>query len=141
MADLKFDINDFRVDSDAKLAGVWIEFGGGASFKIAAFDNPSFTDAFRKATKPYNDLGKTVPEDDQLEILARTMSQFIVLDWKGVFDGEEELEYSAANAYRLVKELERIRAKIITEAQKLDNYKALATEATVKNSEAASSGK
>jgi hypothetical protein len=141
MSELRFDINDFKLDKGAKAAGVWIEFGGDASFKIASFDNPSFTDAFRKATKPYSDLGKEIPEDDQLEIMARTMSQFVVLDWKGVFDGDKELPYSAENAYRLIKELEWIRSKLITEAQKLENFRAKATEETSKNSEAASPGK
>ena len=133
MSDLKFDINDFRLDKTAKQQGVWVEFGGGASFKLANFDNPSFTDAFRKATKPYNDLGKKIPEDDQIEIMARTMSQFIVLDWKGVFDGDEELPYSAENAYRLLKELEWIRDRIIAEARDLENFRIKAREETEGN--------
>ena len=133
MTKLKFDINDFRLDSDAKASGVWIEFGGGAEIKIAAFDNPSFTDAFRKATKPYNDLGKKIDDDAQLEIMSRTMAQFIVLDWKGIFDGEDEIAYSADAAYRLLKELEWIRSKIITEAQNLENFKAKAKELTEGN--------
>ena len=141
MSDLRFDINDFKLDKGAKQDGVWIEMGGDAAFLLAAFDNPSFTDAFRKATKPYNDLGKKISEDDQLEIMARTMSQFIVLNWRGVFDGENELTYSQESAYRLLKELEWIRSKLITEAQSLENFRAKAKEATEGNSEAASSGK
>jgi len=133
MSDLRFDINDFKLDKAAKADGVWIEMGGDAAFLVAAFDNPSFTDAFRKATKPYNDLGKTISEDDQLEIMARTMSQFIVLDWRGVFDGDDELPYSQDAAYRLLKELEWIRSKLITEAQNLENFKAKAKKATAKN--------
>lgn len=133
MSNLRFDINDFRLDKDAKATGVWVDFGGGASIKIAAFDNPSFADAFRKATKPYNDLGKEIPDDDQIEIMSRTMSQFIVLDWKGIYDGDDELPYSTDNAYRLLFELEWIRSKIIAEAQKLDNFKSKAREATEGN--------
>jgi len=141
MSDLRFDINDFKLDKAAKQDGVWVEMGGDAAFLIASFDNPSFTDAFRKATKPYNDLGKKISEDDQLEIMARTMSQFIVLDWRGVFDGDKELKYSADNAYRLLKELEWIRSRLIAEAQNLENFRQKAREATEGNSEAASSGK
>ena len=141
MSDLRFDINDFKLDKGAKAAGVWIDFGGGAEFKIASFDNPSFTDAFRKATKPYADLGKEIPEDDQIEIMAPCMSNFIVLDWKNVYDGEDVMAYSVDNAYRLLKELEWIRSKLIAEAQKLENFRAHAREATEKNSPAASPGK
>jgi len=141
MSELRFDINDFMLDKGAKAAGVWIEMGGDAAFKIASFDNPSFTDAFRKATKPYQDLGKEIPEDDQLEIMARAMSNFVVLDWRGVYDGDEELVYSVENCYRLLKELEWIRSKLITEAQKLENFRAAAKDSTGKNSPAASPGK
>tara|TARA_R110000850_G_scaffold65363_3_gene146307 strand:- start:891 stop:1316 length:426 start_codon:yes stop_codon:yes gene_type:complete len=141
MSELRFDINDFMLDKEAKAAGVWIEMGGDASFKIASFDNPAFTDAFRKATKPYSDLGKDIPEDDQIEIMSRCMSNFVVLDWKGVYDGKEELVYSVENAYRLLKELEWIRSKLITEAQKLENFRTKAKEETAKNSPAASPGK
>lgn len=133
MSELRFDINEFRLDKDAKLNGVWIDFGGSASIKIAAFDNPAFSDAFRKATKPYNDLGKEISDDDQIEIMSRTMSQFIVLDWKGIFDGEKELKYSSEAAFRLLKELEWIRSKIIVEAQKLENFREKAKEATSGN--------
>jgi len=133
MTDLKFDINDFRLDKDAKATGVWIEFGGGASIKIASFDNPSFTEAFRKATKPYNDLGKKPDDEEQIEIMCRSMSQFIVLDWKGIYDGDDLLEFSPENAYRLLKELEWIRAKIVSEAQSLSNFKAKAREDTEGN--------
>lgn len=133
MTDLKFDINDFRLDKDAKVQGVWIDFGGGASIKIASFDNPSFTDAFRTATKPYNDLGKKPTDDEQIEIMCRSMSQFIVLDWKGIFDGDDVLEFSPDAAYRLLKELEWIRAKIVSEAQSLSNFKHKAREETEGN--------
>lgn len=141
MGELRFNINDFKLDKAAKQDGVWIDMGGDAAFLIASFDNPSFTDAFRKATKPYNDLGKEIDDEAQLEIMARTMSQFIVLDWRGVFDDKAELEYSQDNCYRLLKELEWIRSKLIAEAQKLENFRTKATEETSKNSPAASPGK
>lgn len=133
MADLKFDINDFRLDDDAVQNGVWVDFGGNAAFKIAPFDNPSFEDAFRKANKPYNDLGKKPNEDEQEEIMCRTMAQFIVLDWRGVYEGDNEWPFSRDNAYRLLTELPRIRNKIMTEAQKLENFKVKAREDTEGN--------
>lgn len=133
MPNIRFDINSFRLDKDAKTGGVWIEFGGGAEFKIASFDTPAFSDAFRKATKPYNDLGMEIPEADQLEIMARGMSQFIVLDWKNVYDGDEELAFSEENAYRLLIELEWLRNKIIEEAKKLSNFRDKAKKVVEKN--------
>jgi hypothetical protein len=134
---MKFDLKDFRTDKDAKAVGVWIEFGAGAEFKIASFDNPGFTEAFRKMTKPYNDLGRTIPEDDQQAILVKCMAAHIVLDWKGVFLDEKELPYSAENAEKVLNEFEWVLARIVTEAKKIENFKAKASEATEKNSPSA----
>lgn len=133
MTDLKFDINDFRLDDEAVENGVWVDFGGNAAFKLAPFDNPSFEDAFRKANKPYQDLGKKPTTEEQETIMCRTMSQFIVLDWRGVFDGDKEWKFSTDNAFRLLTELPRIRARIIIEAQNLENFKAKAREETEGN--------
>lgn len=130
---MKFDLKDFRTDKTAKAVGVWIEFGGGASFKIASFDSPGFTDAFRKMTKPYNDLGRTIPEEDQIAIMAKCMAAHVVLDWKGVFDDDTELKYSTEAAERLLLEVEWVRDKLVAEARKLENFKAKATEETEKN--------
>lgn len=134
---MRFDINDFRTDDDKKTAGVWIDFGGGAEFKIAALTNTNFTAAFQKATKPYTDLGKDIPGDDQEAIMMRLMSIHVVLDWKGVFDGDDELPYSIENAERLLSELEWLRTRIVKEAQRIDNFKAAKREETSGNSERA----
>ena len=123
MSELKFDINDFRTDKDAKEDGVWVEMGGGASFKLASFDSVAFTEAFRKATKPYNDLGRKIPEADQEVIMCKCMGQHIILDWKGVFDGDNELPFSQEAATRLLSELEWIRDRLIVEARNLENFK------------------
>ena len=133
MTKLKFDLNDFRLDDDAVQNGVWIDFGGDASMKIAPFDNPEFEDAFRKANKPYSDLGRKPNDDEQEDIMCRTMANHILLEWKNVFEGEEEFLYSKENAYKLLIEVPRVRAKVITEAQKLENYRAKAREATTGN--------
>lgn len=130
---IKFDINSFRTDKDAKATGVWIELGGGASFKLASFDSPAFSEAFRKATKPYHDLGRKIPEEDQIAIMAKCMAQHIVLDWKGVFDGETPLEYSVEAAERLLLELEWIRNRLVEEARSLENFRAKAKEAAEGN--------
>ncbi|UXO93746.1 putative pre-tape measure chaperone protein [Pseudanabaena phage Pan1] len=130
---MKFDLNDFRTDKDAKTNGVWIPFGGGAEMKIASFDSPAFTEAFRKATKPYQDLGRSVPEDDQVQIMTDCMAAHIVLDWKGVYEGDNEVPHSFENVRRVLKELEWVRDRVIAEARKLENFKAKQREDTEGN--------
>jgi len=133
MTNLKFDIRDFKLDPAAKNEGVWIDLGGGAQFKLASFDNAGFTEAFRKKVKPYQDLGRKVPEEDQVEIMCQCMADHIVLGWTGVFDGDDELPYSRDAAYRLLKELEWIRNRLIQEARTLENFKSQQREETEGN--------
>jgi len=130
----KFNINDFRTDEDKQIHGVWVDFGAGAAFKIASLENPEFVEAFRRETKPYTDLGREVPEDDQEDIMVRLMAQHIILDWKNVYDDEEELSYSYENALRLVTEIKWLRDRVIAEARKIANFKAEQREKTSGNS-------
>ena len=130
---LKFDINDFRTDSVLKTEGVWIDFGGGARIKLASFDNVGFTEAFRKAIKPYADLNRDVPEAEQLNIMCVAMAHHIVLDWENIFDGDKELKHSAAASEKLLKELEPIRDRILQESRNLSNFKQKKVDDTVKN--------
>jgi hypothetical protein len=61
------------------------------------------------------------------------MAHHIVLDWKGVFDGDEPLPYSVEAAERLLLELEWIRNRIIEEARSLENFRTKAREETEGN--------
>lgn len=133
MASPKFDLSDFRLDKGAKEEGIWIPFGGDARFKIAAFDNPAFTSAFKQAIEPYQALGREVPEEEQEEIMCRCMSQHIVLDWEKVFDNEEPFPYSSENAYKLLSELEWLRKRIMEESMNLGNFREKKREETTKN--------
>lgn len=120
---MKFDLNEFRKNEDLATGGVWIPVGGGAEFKIASLDNPNFTEAFRKSIQPYQDLKREVPDDDQEEIMTTCMAKHVLLDWKNVFDGDEELEYSFENAKRIMKEIPDVRQIVLTQAQKVSNFR------------------
>lgn len=130
---MKFDINEFRTDEDKKASGVWVDFGGGASFKLASLEHAEFVEAFRKETKPYTDLGREVPEADQEEIMLRLTARHIVLDWKGVYDGDDELPYSYDNALKLLTEIKWVRDRILLEARKVANFRAEQREKTEGN--------
>ena len=130
---MKFDLKDFRTDKDAKAMGVWIEFGGGAEFKLASLDNPGFTEAFRKMTKPYNDLGRKPSEAEQQAIIVKCMAAHVVLDWKGVFLDDKELAHSAESAEMVLTEFETVLKRVLEESKNIENFKARATEETEKN--------
>lgn len=130
---MKFDINDFRTDDNAKQEGVWVDFGGSAEFKIASLDNPEFQKAFRRKTKPYADMGREIPEKDQEAIMNECLAKHVVLGWKGVFDGDKELKFTTEAALRLMSEISWVRDRVIQEARRLDNFKAKQAEETEGN--------
>lgn len=137
---MKFDLAEFRADDAKQKDGVWVDFGGGASFRIASFDAEDFSRAFRRATKPYTDLGRDIPEQDQEDIMIKLLASHIVRDWSGVYDGDDELPYSQDAALRVLREIPWVRARVLTESRKIANFRDDARQATVGNSPRASAG-
>jgi|DEB0MinimDraft_6_1074348.scaffolds.fasta_scaffold64388_2 hypothetical protein len=128
-----FNLDEFRVDTERQNNGVWIDFGGGAKFKLASLQSKGFTDEFRSKTKPYTDVDREIPEEEQEQIMVTCLAKHVVLGWKNVFDGDQEFHYSEDNAVKLLTELSAVRNMIIAEAKKLQNFKAKAKEAVKKS--------
>lgn len=129
----RFDINNYRTDPALKQQGVWVDFGGGARVKIAAFDNEDFATNFRKMIEPYAKMGQEVPEEEQKRIMVHCTARYVILDWEGMFDGDAEFPYSVENAERLLNEIEFVRDRIFAEARKYQNFRAQTLEGTAKN--------
>ena len=138
---MKFDLSDFRVDTDAQKGGVWVDFGGDASFKIAALENEDFTAAFRARVEPYTNLGREIPPDEQTEIMIDCMVDHIVIDWKGIFENDEPIPFSKDQCKRVLTEFSWVRDRILEEARKLQNFRDFKNKATEGNSKSASGGK
>lgn len=130
---IKFDISQFRVDQELVDSGVWVDLGADASICIRSLDYSPFTDEFRKATKPYMTMGRDVPEDDQKAIMIRLVAKHIITDWKGIFDGDDELPYSVDNALRVLGEIDAMFVRVIAEARKVANFTQKAREDTAGN--------
>lgn len=133
MTAARFDINQFRTDDSLSKAGVWVDFGASAEFKIASFGNEDFGVEFRRRTDPWTKMGVEVPDDEQETIMVELLAKYIVLDWKGVFEGEDELPYSRENAERLLREVPFVRSRIIEEARRIQNFRATEAKAVEKN--------
>lgn len=118
-----FDINEFRTDVTKQEKGVWIDFGGGAEFKLASLQCKAFQEDFRARTKPYTDVNREIPEKEQEQIMIDCLAKHIVLGWKNVFDGESEFKYTKDNAKKLLTEMSTVRDMIINESKKMQNFK------------------
>lgn len=134
-----FNLKYLRNDKEATQDGVWVDMGGGAEFKLASTHSAKFTKAFQTAMKPYTKTHRQVPEAEQERIMNRCVANHILLDWKGVFDGEDKngegipLPYSMENALTLLTEMDWVRESILKEAADLENYKQHSEAETIKN--------
>lgn len=125
---MNFDISDFVLDERSKNEGVWTEFPGGAELRIASLDRKAFTEAFRKETKSYTDMGLDIPTDVQEDIMNKLLGKYILLDWKNVFEDGKEIPYSEEVAVRIMQEIPFIRDKVLERARKIGNYRRKADE-------------
>ena len=118
----KFDLANFQLDPVKKVEGVWVDFGGGAKFKIASLSNPQFQQAFAAKRAPYDKMRRTLSEEEMLDIMCFCLARFVVLDWENVFENDKLIKYSADKAEEVLRRLNWLRERVIEEAQSISNF-------------------
>lgn len=91
-------------DSKAELDGAWVTFPlvTDIEVKIARFMNPHHENVLKKLRKPYTDY-KRQPSDEQAnKILIESISEAVLLDWKGVKEDDKDVKYSKDEAIRIL---------------------------------------
>lgn len=130
---MKFDLGSFRKDEDLINAGVRVPMGSDASITVRSFDYAPFVEDFRRAIKPYQDLGREIPEEDQNEIMVRLIVKHLLLDWENIFIDDELVPFSAENAKRVLTEFPKFRDMVVAEMRRLENFRAKKREETEGN--------
>ena len=98
------NINDYITDTSKSNDGVWFDHEG-ASFLVARYTKPGFLNRLEALKKPYErKIAKgTFTVEDELPIMAKALSEHILLDWKGVYTAEgKEIKYSKENAEKFL---------------------------------------
>lgn len=127
-----FNINS--IDTEKLTEGTWHNFLGG-EFKIASINNFAFARAYAALQRPFQrqiDKGTLDPAVAQ-ELLCRAISKHILLDWKGVGDGETEIPYSPETAYNALMNNPELRSFVQEVAIDVGNFRAEEEEAEVKS--------
>lgn len=95
----------FGTNKKKEEEGVWVRAGDGAEFKIARANNTVAMKMSTELMRPYRHLQRInkVPKDVQEEVGLEVLSQAILLDWKGVKEGDVEIPFSPEAAKRLFK--------------------------------------
>lgn len=130
---MKFDLTDFKTDTSKETEGVWVDFGGKASIKIASLDNAQFQKAFAAKKAPYDKQRKELSDEEMQDIMVHCISRYVVLDWKNIFEDDKELAYSLDAAERVLNEITWLRNRVIEEARNISNFIADVNEAVEKN--------
>lgn len=130
------NLREHTTDKNKSSKGVWKEFDG-AQFLIAASNTPAYTRALSAATKrfPINKIRKDAALAAQAA--REAMADAVLLDWKGVNDGPNEVKCTRENKLALL-EIEAFRDWLATEAQDVSNFQA---EAMAEDAETLKSGR
>lgn len=96
---------NFNIDQEKELNGAWEDLGDGAWVLVARANNDNFDAEFGKLPTEIrkkfsrNQKGFQKRRD---EIICDLMAKTILLDWRGLADGGEEVPYSKENAKEML---------------------------------------
>lgn len=128
-------LKSFATDSKKENEGVWIDVSPDSAILVARAATRAYGRSLSKEVERYQAALGTkddVADDTSDMIMCKVMAEHILLDWKGLSYGGEPMEYSKANAAKLLA-LKDFRKVVMGHADNLANYKAQAEEATAKN--------
>lgn len=131
------DLKSLKVNKKKQTEGVWVEHDLQTSFLVARMGNPRFKERFNALMAPHQrkfDAGKLSAEMSS-QIMARAVSETILLDWKGLALDGKDVKYSKEKAYEILSDptAEEFLAVIIEYAQDNENYRNEQLEETAKN--------
>jgi hypothetical protein len=134
--------SQFSTNTKKETEGVWIKGGDGAEFLIARANNPAALKLSVQLMRPYRALQRAgqVPKDVQEDVGLEVLSRTILLDWKGVKEGAEEVAFTPDEAKRMLKTYPEFADFIAAIAQDYKNFQDEDEKARQGNSSSASAG-
>ena len=132
MADIKVL---FGTDKVKEKDGVWQDMGDGLKMRIARIGNPKYQKRFEALSKPHRRALRrgTLSNEIAEKLLIQCMSETIVLDWEGIEENGEEIQFSVENATRILTDYPELRKYVEDIANEMEGYKADDDEETIDN--------
>jgi hypothetical protein len=111
------------IDNNAAQDGAWTVYRG-VDLKIARAGNDRFAKHFMSASRPHRqDIDKGRLDTKTAErIMCESMAEGILMDWKNLKVGDQEVEYSKTNAFDLLKNDPDCRDFVQEFARELNNF-------------------
>jgi len=129
------DISKFKVAEDKK-EGTWFSYEG-AEFLIAYAHRPTFYRVSARINRRYPE--HKIKADPALKLRngCEIMAECILLDWKGVKDGDKTIPFTTDNALKLLMEIEPFREWVAETSRSLTEFQ---QEADAEDAKALKSG-
>ena len=131
-----FDIaKEFGTDESKEIEGVWEDMGNGCRLLIAREGNPKYKKAFTRMTKPYRQQirRETLSDEKAEEITIKIMAETILLNWEGLEEDGNPVEYSKAEAVRMLTKYRDFRNHVSELAGSISLFKQTEDEESEKN--------
>ena len=106
-------LNQYAVDETLAEEGKVVPLGKDSFVRIARFGNRKFNAMFTKLTAPYGKRIERIDPEEQEEIYLKCFATCIVLDWGGIYDGEELIEYTPENVIEMLKKYPEFHKELI----------------------------
>ncbi|KKL67244.1 hypothetical protein LCGC14_2136930 [marine sediment metagenome] len=139
---MTFDLQkEFATDEKSELEGAWEELAEGARILVARVGNDHYTERFKRLGKGLQrqiDRG-TLPEKKGRTIFIAIMVDTILLNWEGLADKGQPIEYSKENARTMLQAYPDFRQLVWDIASDADLYRIKDREEDLGNSSAPSS--
>lgn len=132
----------FSTNKSKEEEGVWVKGPDGAQFRIARSNNAAAEKLAAELRRPHRRaiLAGTLAPEIQKDIAYTVLAQAILLDWRGVTEGGQEVAFSPATAKRFFIEMEDFADFIAGYASEVALFRDEENEARRGNSSSASSG-
>jgi hypothetical protein len=142
---MSLKIGQLKTDEKKVKDGVWVEFADGFDVKLAPNQNKKYIEFLRKraSTKMRGYRSGFAEKEDIDPYMNEAMARHIILDWRGLFDDDEETEipYTWEVALDLLEKSIPFYSFVIEESNRMSHFQAGYVEGQVKNLSASSNGK
>ena len=122
------NLNLPAIDAGFSVNGKWIDYDDKISFLIARTNTPGYAGAMRNMQKRYSRqiASGNLTDKKAMSLMAATMAEFILLDWKGLKNGAEKFPYSLENCKELLASNKyfELRDWVMMQANELENFRA-----------------
>lgn len=126
MTETGFTLDQDFFDETLSKEGVWVDFFGGSSLKLAAFDNAAHSAARAKMARKHRlQLDQTNESSPELvlKITCECMARHVLLDWRKINMGNEtDVPYTVERGILALTKSQKLREFVTEQAGLASNF-------------------